>query len=302
MSRAPIAAATRDAVRTPSPALTAAASALVRPVLARPVSRCDVVAASSTAVHVATGDPDLPVLSVVAPGGARLPGACVLAGPPTEAALGLTRLGAADRLLVGDGTIGLPGSWVVVHRWWSAPVVRVPVGLPALRAGADALEAALDRTGRTGPTSVLGAVDALVEAVDRDDATATRPAVHAMVGLGPGLTPAADDVLVGALLCWHHLGLAGWPGSASSARTVWAAAAERLDRTSAVSAALLHHASRGGSLPEALGLLDALRSPLAVGAALQALVRVGHDTGASIACGIRIGVRASRRAAERVAP
>ena len=295
------AAATLGVVRAPGLSLTAAASALVRPVLARPVTACDVVAASRTAVHVATGDPDLPVLSVIAPGGVRLPGACVLARAQPEVGLALLRLGAADHLLVGDGTVGLPDLSVVVRRWWSRPVVRMPDRCPDLRAGAEALSSALGRAGRAMPPTVAEASDQLSDAIARDDGEATRRAVHAMVGLGPGLTPAADDVLAGALLCWHHLGLAGWPGAAASARTVLAAATERLDRTTAVSAALLHHASHGCSAPEALVLMDALRTPPAVAAALEGLVDIGHDTGSSVAYGVLVGARASVLTADRLA-
>lgn len=302
VSQAPGAAATLDVVRAPGRAITAAASTLVRPVLALPVTRCGVVAASRTAVHVATGDPELPVLSVVAPGGGRLPGACVLAGAPAGAALALARLGAADHLLVGAGAVGLPDLSVVVRRWWSPPVVRMPDRDPDLLAGAEALSAALGRAGRVMPPTVAEAADQLSDAIARDDdGEATRRAVHAMVGLGPGLTPAADDVLAGALLCWYHLGLAEWPGAAASARTVLDAATERLDRTTAVSAALLHHASHGCSVPEALVLLDALRTPPAVAAALEALVDIGHDTGSSVASGVLVGARASVLTAERLA-
>jgi len=301
VSQTPGAAAILDAVRAPGTTLTAAASALVRPVLARPVTACDVVAASRTAVHVATSDPDLPVLSVVTPRGARLPGACVLAGAPAGAALALAQLGAADHLLVGDGTVGLPDLSVVVRRWWSQPVVRVPDCCPHLRAGAKALSSALVRAARAMSPTVIEAVDHLSDAIARDEKGATRRAVHAMVGLGPGLTPAADDVLVGALLSWHHLGLAGWPGAAASARTVLDAATERLDRTTAVSAALLHHASHGCSVPEALVLLDALRTPPAVAAALEALVDIGHDTGSSVAYGVLVGARANVLTAESLA-
>ena len=302
MIQTPGAAATLGVVRAPGLSLTAAASALVRPVLARPVTACDVVAASRTAVHVATGDPDLPVLSVIAPGGVRLPGACVLARAQPEVGLALLRLSAADHLLVGDGTVGLPDLSVVVRRWWSRPVVRMPDRCPDLWAGAEALSSALGRAGRAMPPTVAEASDQLSDAIARDDdGEATRRAVHAMVGLGPGLTPAADDVLAGALLCWHHLGLAGWPGAAASARTVLAAATERLDRTTAVSSALLHHASHGCSAPEALVLMDALRTPPAVAAALEGLVDIGHDTGSSVAYGVLVGARASVLTADRLA-
>ena len=286
---------------------TAAASDLLRPVLARPAVRCEVVAASLTAVHVATSDPDVPVLSVVAAGGARLPGACVLADgtsrrPPHHPHLVdhgdlaashiLDRLGVADFVLVGDGTITLDEISVVVRRWWGRPVVRMPGQPSALQAGAACLAIALDRSGRTLPEPVVAAVDQLATAVCTGDAMATNRAVQAMVGLGPGLTPAADDVLVGALLCWRHLALAGWPGAAATAGTVSAAVRRRLDRTGGVSAALLHHATRGCAMPEAHLVLDAFRVPTTVADAFDALARVGSDTGVSIAYGVDLALAA----------
>jgi hypothetical protein len=298
----------------------AAASDLVRPLLAGPVVSCAVVAASRTAVHLATGDGDVPVLSVVAPGGVRLPGGCVLAdrGGPAHhafdhslldpaaahpalplvvdhgdlaAAHVIDRFGAAHRVLVGGGAISVDDWSIKIHRWWSAPDVRMPDRWPDLREGAAALATAVDQRAGTLPRTIVSAVDGLAAAVEGGDHAAIESAVHEMVGLGPGLTPAADDVLVGALLGWHYLALAGWVGAMSVARTVSTAVGEQLHRTGAVSAALLHHAVAGNSVPEALFLLDALRTPGAVGAAVDALRRVGEDTGRSTAYGIKIAVQ-----------
>jgi hypothetical protein len=275
----------------------AAASDLVRPVLAAPAARCAVVAASRTALHAETGDEAVPVLSVLAPGSPLLPGACLLAQP-------LPRASAIDHLRVGDGEISINGFVVSIRRWWPQPSVSMPPNLPGLRAGLAALSVALDRNDRALTEPVAASVEQLTSAVTSGDQAASSRAVHAMVGLGPGLTPAADDVLVGALLAWFYLGRAGWPDARAIAAEVSAAVQERRHRTTAVSAALLHHATGGTSVREAGLLLDALRTPGRLAAAVGALSRVGHDTGFSIAYGIKIAVGAVLQAfdPERVAP
>ena len=279
-------------VVTTAPA-PAAASILLEPVLARPAIQCALVAASRTAVHVATGDPDVPVLSVVAPGGARLPGALVLAASAGV----LDRLGAGDSLLVGDGVVGTDDVTVTITRWWGIPSVRMPDDPEQLLAGVAALTRGLATAGRPPSGLVATASERLAHAARPGSAAALTDTVRAMVGLGPGLTPAADDVLVGALLCWHHLAAAGWTG-ATRADSVRTAVLTQLDRTTAVSAALLHHAARGVGVPEALLLLGALRTPEVVADAVADLACVGHDSGASMARGIAIAAGAVLAALE----
>ena len=285
-------------VRPVTESWPAAASSLLRPLLARPAMRCAVVASSRTAVHLATGDPDAPVLSVVAPGGACLPGGVVLADPD-----GVVRLGTAGDALVGDGAVQAGEDRVTVRRWWSQPLVRLVSEPSQLVTGAGALATTLVSSGLELPALVQSVASRLAAAIDLDDESAIRSAVHAMIGLGPGLTPAADDVLVGALVAWHHLAIAGWSGAVDTRRPVSVAVQERLERTTVVSAALLHHASRGESLPEVLLLLDAVCTPRALPAALDAIARVGPHTGPSMAYGVQLGRRAvlAARAPERVA-
>jgi hypothetical protein len=288
-----------DFVRPARPVSTvpAAASDLARPLLTGPAVCCAVVTTSRTALHADTGNDAVPVLSVFSPGGPMLPGACLLAHP-------LPHVSAIDHLRVGGGKIRIDRFVVSIRRWWPQLSVSVPKQLSGLRAGSAALSVALDRSGRMLAEPVAESVDHLISAVTGRDGAATRRAVHAMVGLGPGLTPAADDVLVGALLAWYHLGRAGWPAATAVAGSVSAAVLEDRHRTTAVSAALLHHAIRGSSVREAVLVLDALRTPGGVAVAVDSLSRVGHDTGLSIAHGIKIAVGAVLGAfsPERVAP
>jgi hypothetical protein len=274
----------------------AAASALLQPLLLGPPRSCPVVAASRTALHATTSDQDVPVLSIVASGGARLPGACVLASPHAF-------LVDHDQLVVGGGTVELAGVSVRVSRWWTQPAVTMPTTGVELRAGAEAMIDAITSAAWKIAPEIVEPVARLAAAVATDRITAIEVAVNAMVGLGPGLTPAADDVLVGALLCWHHLSLAGWTSAGSTGSIVAAAVRQRLAHTSTVSASLLQHAMRGTGVPEALQVLDALRTPVQLAPVVHDLQLVGHDTGPSMVLGIEVALGAvlGARRPERVA-
>jgi hypothetical protein len=109
--------------------------------------------------------------------------------------------------------------------------------------------------------------------------------VDALVGLGPGLTPAGDDVLAGTLVA---LAAAG-----DHDRRRRLAAAVRLvrHRTTAVSGALLDHAAAGHAIPELARYVVALARGGSHGRVVQDLERVGGSSGAALAVGARIGLR-----------
>ena len=101
-----------------------------------------------------------------------------------------------------------------------------------------------------------------------------------LVGLGPGLTPAGDDVLAGALVAGSATGdprLDGWRVDTE------AALARR--RTTAVSRALLHHALGGWATPELADFVTAACAGEA-DACLDRLLAVGHSSGAALASGV----------------
>ena len=106
--------------------------------------------------------------------------------------------------------------------------------------------------------------------------------VLGLLGRGPGLTPAGDDLLAGLLL-----GLAGSPGL----RDPLAAAVLRHApaRTTWLSAELLRHAVAGHGVPAAVMVADAMAGhgpPDALPRALPALLAVGHTSGAALARGL----------------
>lgn len=119
----------------------------------------------------------------------------------------------------------------------------------------------------------------------KGNATGRAPAAaSALIGLGPGLTPAGDDFVGGALIALHAR------GSHDVAARIgrWALAlAER--RTGRISRAHLACAARGEA-HEALHALLAARDPDAVVAAMDALDRVGHSSGWDAAAGALAGL------------
>jgi len=112
-------------------------------------------------------------------------------------------------------------------------------------------------------------------------AAAARP----LLGLGEGLTPSGDDVLVGiaaTLRAWR------WPGATSFARRCAAVAP---DRTTAVSADLLAHAAEGrftAALHAVVRALDEDDAP-ATNRASRRLLTVGATSGADLLTGVLTG-------------
>jgi hypothetical protein len=106
-------------------------------------------------------------------------------------------------------------------------------------------------------------------------------AVLDLVGRGPGLTPAGDDLLAGLLV-----GLAGRPDLRDPLAAAVLAAAPR--RTTWLSAELLAHAAHGRAAPAVVAVADALAygDDDALPRALPALLAVGHTSGAALARGL----------------
>ena len=115
--------------------------------------------------------------------------------------------------------------------------------------------------------------------------TARRPAAvaldpMALVGRGPGLTPAGDDELAGALVAAHAVDdprLDEWRSATREALLV--------RRTTAVSRGLLHHALDGWATPELAAYVDEACTGV-TGPALGRLLEVGHSSGRALADGV----------------
>jgi hypothetical protein len=224
------------------PSLPGAASTAVRDLLEGPPAAGRVVAVFPSCVYA---DVAGRLVAVEAFGALRLPCAVVLGARAADRPFAGVQLG--DAVAAGDGVLRAGPLEVPVARWWA----------PARPCGA---------TPRRD-TSVSAGWDRL----------ALR-----LLGAGPGLTPAGDDVLAGLLL-----GLA----SRADLRDPLAAAVQRnaRARTTWLSAELLRLAADGLGAPAVVAVADALAGhgpDDALARALPPLLAVGHTSGQALAQGL----------------
>jgi len=111
-------------------------------------------------------------------------------------------------------------------------------------------------------------------------------AVAALLGRGPGLTPAGDDLLCGALAATRLFGI---PGTqlADAVRNRLALPLSTPD----LSRQLLLSALAGDGLPELQQLAEAMCARAGVERAWRRLLRIGHSSGAALAAGLLAGAR-----------
>jgi hypothetical protein len=112
---------------------------------------------------------------------------------------------------------------------------------------------------------------------------APMPAIDALIGLGPGLTPSGDDFLGGMLVTLHHLGASKVAGEL--AREVCARAEQR---TNEISYAHLTAAADGEGLAPLHVVLESLctRGAPGLGQWLSAVDAIGHTSGWDALAGI----------------
>lgn len=232
--------------------ISCAASSLVDALFDRAGCPVTEVARTAVSVHFETGCAAVPVLCLCTPGAIYLPNSVVTAElpPPGQA-------------LVGDGAFRSRDTRWLPRRWWSPPRPRDLVRPDDL----GALNAVTERMRFPGVRLPRPSYDGL---------DATR-----LVGAGPGLTPAGDDVLAGALVTAHATGdprLAEWRRATRSALSARS--------TTAVSWAMLHHAMDGYATSELAGFLVALCQDQDLDRPLSRLLAVGHTSGAALLTGI----------------
>ncbi len=286
-----------------------------------------VVAANDRTLSIRTSDDDLVTLAV--PGLCNGPNRARLDLPPTAAMrdfLGPCEGATAERrgqlLRVGpDLEVDLAGAELWPAGSWPSETTETPSpahGQPSLgRCGGSpgrtalqgqerkpwgeepdaALEPSSDRWPEGRRRALRRSVD-MAEAAMRGDESAFLSHARSIVGLGPGLTPSGDDLLVGFLAA----GLA-WPDSlaARMAPLLRATLPSWLPRTGFVSGAYLRFAVQG-RLDEAVSsaasaLSAATRSSGATGATgslftahCSLLLKYGHTSGEDIALGILLGL------------
>ena len=222
--------------------LPGAASTAVRDLLA-PGRTGRVVAVFPTCAYV---ELDGRLVALEAAGGLRLPCARAARCPGRQPAR-WPACGSATTRRPGPAGCGSAALTVRVARWWA----------PAVPRGARVLQPAPAAPGLAA-------------------------AVLDLLGRGPGLTPAGDDLLAGLLV-----GLAGRPDLRDPLAAAVLAAAPR--RTTWLSAELLAHAAHGRAAPAVVAVADALAGygdDDALPRALPALLAVGHTSGAALARGL----------------
>jgi len=265
----------------------AAASTGIADLLRGPVRPARVLMSVPAAVYlqVATDrGPD--VVGVLTSDAARLPLACVLFRPSNGRPL--VALPPDAPAEVGGGRIVVGDLAVSAAAWWD-PRPRLPRPRPALLPeGVRHLRNALYGEGvphsaftlpglPAGPGGPLAALRGAVRRADLDAAlrTATR-----LIGLGPGLTPAGDDVMAGTMA---GLVLLGHPAADRFAAAVTALAA---GRTTELSRALLRHAAAGRVSAEYAAVLHGLVGERPLAPAIGGLLSTGATSGRAMALGL----------------
>jgi hypothetical protein len=251
----------------------------------RPVS---VLASFDRALYLAH---DGGVLAVETLDGVHLPNGVVVAQPSVERPLAAVRAGA--RGTVGGGAIEVGALAVRVVRWRRARPALRAVTVVDLGRAVTAAAAAVARGAELLPASLAAPLRAVVEELragrDEDAHVAAR---DGLLGLGPGLTPAGDDVLAGLhagtqLLAEAVVGSDELGRLAVAARRTGGRVARTApDATTAISAALLDHAARGEVAAPAGHLLAALTGAGPVEPAVDRLLAVGSTSGRDLAAGL----------------
>jgi hypothetical protein len=273
--------------RTPGAAVPAQASTGVADLLRGPVREARVLLSVPSAVYLTVQTPQGPdVVGVLTSDAARLPLGCLLFRPSNGRPLVSAPSGAparvgGGRLVVGDLTVSAAAWWDPRPRLPSSRPALLPEGVRQLRAavyGEGVPHSAFSLPGLpSGPSGPLAALRGAVRRADLDAAlrTATR-----LIGLGPGLTPAGDDVLAGTTA---GLVLLGHPAAERFAAGVTSLAA---GRTTELSRALLRHAAAGRVSGEYAAVLRGLVGHGTLGAAIDTLVGTGSTSGRALSLGL----------------
>jgi hypothetical protein len=280
------------AVRTARPAraataVPAAASTGVTDLLRGPVRQARVLMSVPAAVYLQVStDRGNDVVGVLTSDAARLPLACMLFRPSNGRPLVALPTGApaevgGGRIVVGDLSVSAAAWWNPRPKLPSLRPALLPEGVRQLRNtlyGEGVPHSAFTLPGLpTGPGGPLAALRGAVRRADLEAAlrTATR-----LIGLGPGLTPAGDDVMAGTVA---GLVLLGHPAAERFAAGVYSLAA---GRTTELSRALLRHAACGRVSGEYAAVLHGLVGERPLAPAVATLLATGSTSGRAMALGL----------------
>jgi hypothetical protein len=272
-------------------AVPAAASTGIAEVLRGPVRSARILMSVPAAVYlVVHGERGNDVVGVLTSDAARLPLACVLFRPSNGRPLVALPNGApaevgGGRIVVGDLAVSAAAWWNPRPRLPSLRPALLPEGVRQLRSvlyGDGVPHSAFTLPGLpAGPGGPLAALRGAVRRADLDAAlrTATR-----LIGLGPGLTPAGDDVMAGTIA---GLVLLGHPAAERFAAAVYSLAA---GRTTELSRALLRHAAAGRVSGEYAAVLHGLVGERPLLPAVTTLLATGSTSGRAMALGLSTAI------------
>jgi uncharacterized protein DUF2877 len=249
--------------------VAAACPARVRDLISGPVRPVDVLGRFATALYLRLAGGE--VIALLSLDAVRLPIGLIL--PTSSREFPLTNLRCP--VVVGSGVVRI-GSWSCrVSRLVS---LRAPTALTPDRYACAHLRQLLARCQSADPD--LRLPDSLPD--DENTPEVAADLVRRLLGVGPGLTPAGDDVLAGLLV-----GL--WSFGQRTEPLRLAVLAGLSAGTTDLSAALLRSAARGESIPQVNQLLRVMSGSAWQGRldhAIYELVRVGHSSGTALATGV----------------
>jgi len=249
----------------------AATSTVLLPAIAGAPVRGRLLGSTSKAIYLSAdtnGKTDgIPyVIAILPASSVRLPLAMVTTEP-------LPAIASTAPITVGGGEVRI-GSHVWNPVRWFDPRPSVPRP-PQPFALAEASEALWNVDDLEAGVSVVHAWR-VAAALAAGDVEPCRD----LIGAGPGLTPAGDDVVAGALA------VCGLSGGGPRPRAMEGLLDHASTATTALSAALLGCAARGQVVPQASEMLRALSGSAAVAPALAHLRAVGSTSGTALAIGM----------------
>jgi hypothetical protein len=222
----------------------------------------------------------------------------------------------------GNGALRLPQARVVVHLhsasvWPASMQVEPTLGKDDIRHNLSVLECVAQASTEKAGLSLLiphwqallcaempqdGELNAvgraargpllhLLRGMQRKDRRATLEAARDLIGLGVGLTPSGDDLLIGLMVSLLSLG-----GHSASAKDVASLAQDiaalSRGRTTLISQAFLQHAANNETSEILRDLISSVltASDVQVAMAAERVLRIGSSSGAELVLGVLLGV------------
>jgi hypothetical protein len=240
------------------------------------------------------------LLALLAPELGNLPHGIRIEAPPGLAFAGHFRAG--QRVGCRAALLRAAGSGLAVDLStatpWRSELKAVDLARPAAAAAWQTAWRALRRRRQRDRDPLLGAVQvralALAEASRALDVDRAAAAAGALIGCGPGLTPAGDDLIVG-LLAGLRCTAGDDPARAGFLQALGAALGRAAAATGEISQACLRQAIAGAFSEPIVQLAGAIADglpPMEVEAAARRALWVGHTSGGDGVQGLLLGMQA----------